>query len=60
MAFIITDECIMCDLCVAECPENAIVAGDPLYEIDPNLCNDCGNCAEVCPVEACVPEDEVE
>lgn len=60
MAFIITEECIMCDVCVGECPENAIQAGDPLYLINPELCNECGDCAEVCPVEACVPEDESE
>ena len=57
MAYYISDECIMCDLCVAECPENAISAGDPIYSINPELCNDCGDCADVCPVEACIPEE---
>ncbi len=55
MAYEITDDCILCDACVPECPEDAITAGDPKYIIDPNKCNDCGNCAEVCPTEACVP-----
>jgi len=59
MAYIINDECIMCDACVAECPENAITAADPKYYIDADLCSDCAACAEVCPVGACVPEEEM-
>lgn len=58
MAYLITDECIMCDVCVPECPENAIQAGDPIYTIDPELCNDCADCAEVCPVESCIPDEK--
>jgi ferredoxin len=52
----ITDECILCGACLAECPEEAIEEGDPKYIVDPNKCTDCGNCAEVCPTEACVPD----
>ena len=55
MAHKITDECIMCGACEAECPENAISEGEDKYIIDPELCTDCGSCAEVCPVDACVP-----
>jgi ferredoxin len=55
MAYTITDDCTMCDVCREECPEGAISAGDPKYVIDPDLCTDCASCAEVCPVEACVP-----
>ena len=54
MAYKITDDCIMCDACLPECPENAITAGDPKYVIDINKCTDCGDCAEVCPTEACI------
>jgi ferredoxin len=51
----------MCDACLPECPEDAITAGDPVYIINPRLCTDCGDCAEVCPTEACIPvEDEEE
>ncbi|OQX92872.1 MAG: ferredoxin [candidate division Zixibacteria bacterium 4484_95] len=60
MAYYINDECILCDNCLPECPENAITPGDPKYIINPELCNDCGNCAEVCPVEACIPGTDVE
>lgn len=55
MAHKITDECIMCGACEPECPENAISEGEDVYVIDPELCTDCGNCAEVCPVDCCVP-----
>ncbi len=55
MAHKITDDCIMCGACEAECPENAISEGEDTYVIDPELCTDCGSCAEVCPVDACVP-----
>lgn len=57
MAYIITDDCTLCDVCRPECPEGAITEGDPKYIIDPELCNDCASCAEVCPVDACIPAD---
>ena len=31
MALLINDECIACDACVPECPNEAITEGDPLY-----------------------------
>jgi ferredoxin len=58
LAYEITDDCILCDACLPECPENAITAGDPKYIIDPDKCTDCGDCAEVCPTEACLPIEE--
>lgn len=60
MPYIITNDCIMCDACLPECPENAITAGDPVYIIHQQLCTDCGDCAEVCPTEACIPIDDEE
>lgn len=51
MAYVISDECIACGVCIDECPVNAISEGD-IYVIDPDICTDCGSCAEVCPVEA--------
>ena len=62
MAFIITEECIACDACVSECPNDAISAGDPLYIIDPDKCTECvghfdeQQCAAVCPVDCCVTD----
>ena len=36
MALLITDECINCDVCEPECPNQAIYMGKDIYEIDPN------------------------
>jgi len=62
MALMITDECINCDVCEPECPNEAISPGDEIYEIDPDLCTECvghyetSQCVEVCPVD-CIPLD---
>lgn len=45
MAFKITDECISCGACAAECPVNAISEGDGKYVIDADTCISCGACA---------------
>lgn len=64
MALKITDECINCDVCEPECPNQAISQGLDYYIIDPNLCTECvghfdtPQCVEVCPVE-CIPKDEL-
>ncbi|MCP4153329.1 MAG: 4Fe-4S dicluster domain-containing protein [bacterium] len=52
MAHTISDECINCGSCEAECPTEAISAGDDLYVIDADKCTDCAACVDVCPVEA--------
>lgn len=60
MALMITDECINCDVCEPECPNEAIYAGDEIYIIDPSKCTECvghydePQCVEVCPVD-CIP-----
>lgn len=56
MAYVINDECISCGACEAECPVEAISAGDSKYVIDAGKCLDCGACAGVCPVGAPVAE----
>ncbi len=67
MSLKITDECIACDACVEVCPNGAIEPGDPIYEIDPDLCTECieyggePQCVPECPVDAIVPDpDNVE
>ena len=57
MAFKITDECISCGACAAECPVNAISEGDGKYVIDADTCISCGACAGTCPVGAPVEEE---
>jgi len=60
MALTITDECINCDVCEPECPNEAIYQGKEIYEIDPLKCTECvghydtPQCREVCPVD-CIP-----
>lgn len=62
MALKITGECINCDVCEPECPNEAISMGEDFYVIDPNLCTECTGhhdtpqCVEVCPVD-CIPKD---
>ena len=38
MAYKITDECIACAACEAECPNEAISEGDEFFEIDAAKC----------------------
>ena len=56
MAFVITDECLSCGACAAQCPAEAIDMGDLHYEIDADKCLECGACAAQCPAEAIVQE----
>ena len=64
MSLFITDECINCDVCEPECPNDAIYQGDEIYEINPSLCTQCvghydaPQCQQVCPVD-CILIDEV-
>ena len=50
MAFVITDECLACGACLAECPSDAIVEGD-IYSITDD-CVECGACVDCCPSNA--------
>ncbi|WP_407928490.1 YfhL family 4Fe-4S dicluster ferredoxin [Aliidiomarina indica] len=53
----ITEDCINCDMCVPECPNDAIYFGQTHYLINPALCTECEGyyerpqCIPVCPVE---------
>lgn len=63
MALKIDEDCINCDVCEPECPNEAIYMGEEIYEIDWAKCTECvghydePQCVEVCPVE-CIPKDE--
>jgi ferredoxin len=62
MALRITDQCINCDVCEPECPNDAISMGPEIYVIDLRRCTECvghfeaPQCREVCPVD-CIPLD---
>jgi len=64
MSLLITDECINCDVCEPECPNEAIFQGDEIYEIDPNKCTECvghydePQCIEVCPVDCIITDPD--
>lgn len=65
MSLKITEECINCDVCEPECPNEAIYQGEEIYEIDPLRCTECvghfdePQCREVCPVD-CIPLGKLE
>jgi len=62
MSLRINDQCINCDVCEPECPNNAISMGAQIYVINPDLCTECvghydtPQCMEVCPVD-CILSD---
>ncbi len=64
MAYKITDDCISCGACETECPNQAINEGETTYIIDPDKCTECvgayesSKCAEICPVDSCVPDSD--
>jgi len=57
MALFITDQCINCDVCEPECPNDAIFQGELIYEIEASKCTECvghfkkEQCVIVCPVD---------
>jgi ferredoxin len=64
MALKITDDCISCGACEAECPNSAITQGDEIFVIDPEKCTECvgffdeEQCTSVCPSDACVADPD--
>lgn len=63
MALYITDECINCDVCEPQCPNDAIFEGEEIYQIRWWACTECvghystPQCVEVCPVD-CIHLDQ--
>ena len=63
MSYVITAHCLNCRaaVCYAVCPADAVGGGDlgqQMY-IDPDLCIQCGICAEACPIDAIYPEEDL-
>ena len=63
MALLITDKCTNCDMCLPECPNEAIPIGEEIYVIEPTLCTECvghydtPTCQKVCPISKCIIPD---
>jgi len=67
MALMITEDCINCQVCEPECPNEAIYFDDAdwaLYQVDPTLCTECvghhdePQCIAVCPVDCIEPDPD--
>lgn len=66
MALLIEDDCINCDMCEPECPNEAITMGEEIYEIDVDRCTECighydeAQCVIVCPIDCVIPDPKNE
>ena len=64
MALMITGDCINCDACEAQCPNQAISPGEEVYVIDAAKCTECvgyfekSQCVLVCPADCIIPDPE--
>ena len=52
MSYVISDMCMHCERCAAQCPSKAIFYNGIHMEIDPEKCTECGLCAKICLLEA--------
>lgn len=63
MSLLIRSNCVNCDMCEPECPNEAIVMGKEIYEIIPEQCTECvgyydkPQCQKVCPISKCIIYD---
>ena len=48
MAYLITEDCVICGTCWEICPTNQLLEDDWYYKIA-DTCVECGACARVCP-----------
>ena len=58
MPYVVTEDCILCGVCVAVCPTGAISEGETKSFIDIEICIECGTCAENCASEAIIFVEE--
>jgi electron transfer flavoprotein alpha subunit len=59
VAQVVSKRCSGCQICLGECPADAISIKDGIAEIDMEKCIGCGKCAKVCPTEAILFERPV-
>ncbi len=53
--FIDESNCTVCEVCISECPVNAITMGFVYPVVNDDTCTDCGICIDECP-ESCISE----
>ena len=66
MALLITEDCINCQVCEPECPNEAIFFDEDLdlYQVDSANCTECvghydeEQCVAVCPVDCIEPDPD--
>ena len=58
MPYVVTDECILCGVCVALCPTESITESDTKSHIEVSECIECGTCFENCVSEAIISIEE--
>lgn len=57
MPYVINDTCVGCHNCAMECPTEAIQYKGKKYDINQELCIECGHCEEVCHISAANNQD---
>ena len=64
MALLITADCINCDACESQCPNEAIYPGEDVFVIDADKCTECvgyfakSQCVLACPADCIIPDPE--
>jgi ferredoxin len=64
MALLIEKDCINCDMCLPECPNQAISFDAKIYRIDAAKCTECighydsAQCVDVCPIDCVIPDPQ--
>ena len=62
MTYLVTENCIKCKHtdCVEVCPVDCFYEGPNFLAINPDECIDCGVCVPECPINAIVPDTDVD
>ena len=62
MTYLVNENCIKCKHtdCVEVCPVDCFYEGENFLVINPDECIDCGVCEPECPVDAIVPDSNLE
>lgn len=62
MTYLVTENCIKCKHtdCVEVCPVDCFYEGPNFLVINPDECIDCGVCVPECPIDAIVPDNDVD